>query len=408
MKLHLLVVAGPDKGRAFPIHPGPDLMLGRCHNAYYTIHDEKASRNHCQVMRQGDQVLIVCNAGDGGTLINGERIDRRALKEGEILQVGETQMRLHVGELPVEEEPPDDDIEVVEDDELTDPLEALCGHHFAHYDLGNILGRGHSAAVYKATDSKTKKTVALKVLREDYGHDDAAVQSFARAMKLVLPLRHAHLIPLQGAGKTGHHCWVAMDYVDGKSMATIAEHVRKNGTPDWHCAYGVATQVARALDYAFRAGLVHGHVTPTNIIRDSGSKSAKLGDFMLTRAVEGLKEDPIEELGELLPDLGYLPPERLRGWKDVDARSDIYGLGATLYALLTGRPPFEGKNLAQLVARVRDANPEKPTKFQPATPPWFERMVLKMLAKKRKERYQSAGEVLMELEDAARMHGMTG
>ncbi len=404
MDLHLLVVAGPDKGRAFPVHEGPDLLVGRAATAYYQLHDPQVGRNHCQVLRQEDKVTVLCNEGAGGTFVNGIKIERRTLQEGDVLKIGDTQLRFHVGEVPPEEEPPDEDIEVVEE-EPGPSLEDWSGQHFAHFDLGPVLGQGRVGVVFKATDAKKGHTVALKVLREEIGQDDGAVKRFVQTMKLVLPLRHPHLVTVQAAGKTGPHCWVAMDYIEGKTALQVMEHVRKDGTPDWRVAYKVALQIAKALDCANQHGLIHGHITPTNILRDAASKTAKIGDLMLTRAIEEANDAPLGGEDEPEPDFAYFSPERTNGWADVDARSDLYGLGATLYGLLTGRPPFTGKTVEQLVARVRDLNPEKPTKYQPATPPWLEKVVLRLLAKKRKDRYKSAADLLMDLEEAARLGG---
>lgn len=410
MDLQLVVISGPDKGKIFPIHTGPDLMLGKCHSAYYQLHDTQVARNHCQVLRQEDKVTIIDNA-TGTLYINGLKMTNRALIDGDVIKIGDTQLRFHVGPL---EEPdvPDDDIEVVdeadivEEVEIVEDLEALSGQPLAHFQLGPVLGTGRTGAVFQARDLKTGQSVALKVLREVYGQHDEAVKSFVRTMKILLPLRHAHLVPVLAAGKTGHHCWVATDAVEAMPLSQLIEQVRAEGKPDWHCAFKVAVQGAKALDYINRQGLVHGHLTPGNILRDR--KGARIADLMMTRALDEALAEPEDPEAEPLPDMGYWSPERTRGWKEVSPSCDLYGLGATLYGLLTGRPPFAAKNQEMLTARIRDMSPEKPTKYQKATPVWFERIVLRLLAKRAKDRFASAEELIMELEDASRMAGMTG
>src|SRR5262252_3997309 len=99
MSLQLLAIAGPDKGRAFTLHAGPDLMLGRSAQAYYQLTDPRVSRNHCQVINDGDNVAIVCAGGSGGSLVNGKAVKRQSLKVGDVLQVGDTQLRLQIGDL---------------------------------------------------------------------------------------------------------------------------------------------------------------------------------------------------------------------------------------------------------------------------------------------------------------------
>src|SRR5689334_22114414 len=99
MSLQLHVIAGPDKGRAFTLHAGPDLMLGRSAQAYYQITDPRVSRNHCQILNDGDRVEVICGGGSGGTLVNGKKIQRQTLKVGDIVQIGDTQLRLAIGDL---------------------------------------------------------------------------------------------------------------------------------------------------------------------------------------------------------------------------------------------------------------------------------------------------------------------
>jgi serine/threonine protein kinase len=123
--------------------------------------------------------------------------------------------------------------------------------------------------------------------------------------------------------------------------------------------------------------------------------------------LEGTLAETITRPGELVGDVSYMSPERTKGTlAEVDGRSDIYSLGATLYALLTGRPPFIGDSLTDTVRKIRQAEPEKPKKYQLAIPDQFEGVVLKMLAKRPEERYQTAAELLKELERVAKFQGV--
>src|SRR2546421_13071517 len=102
MSLELLIVAGPDKDRTFTLNLGADLMIGRSATAQYQLSDPRVSRNHCQVLLLGDQVTVICNGGSGGTLVNGQKVQRHKLKMGDVVQVGDTKMRLQVGDLPLD------------------------------------------------------------------------------------------------------------------------------------------------------------------------------------------------------------------------------------------------------------------------------------------------------------------
>src|SRR5262249_41929647 len=152
----------------------------------------------------------------------------------------------------------------------------------------------------------------------------------------VLPLRHPNLVTLYGAGKTGPHCWMSMEYVAGENMQQVIDRIGIAGMLDWRRAFQVALHVGRALAHAAGQNIVHRNVTPTNILREATSKVVKLGDLMLAKALEGPLARQITRPGELIGDVNYMCPEQTHGTQDLDARSDLYGLGATVYALLTG------------------------------------------------------------------------
>src|SRR5438552_18391901 len=102
MSLRWVGTAGPGAGRSLTLQTGPDLMLGRAQSAFYRLNDPRVSRSHCQLLLERDRVTVVCNGGSGGTLVNGEKVDRRELKLGDLLQVGDTQMRLQMGDFPLD------------------------------------------------------------------------------------------------------------------------------------------------------------------------------------------------------------------------------------------------------------------------------------------------------------------
>jgi len=407
MSLQLLVIAGPDTGRALILHAGPDMMIGRSAQAYYQLNDPRVSRNHCQILKDGDDVTVICGGGSGGTLVNGKKIERQALKVGDVLQIGDTQMRLQVGDLPLDvalaHAPAHPVAPVVSE---VGKLEALSGQTLAHYDIGPIIGKGQSSMVFHATDKNNNRPVALKVLQPEFSKNEEEMQRFIRAMKTMLPLRHPNLVTVFGAGKTGPHCWVAMEYVAGENMKQVIDRIGVAGMLDWRYAFRVGVQVGRALEYAHGQQIIHRNVTPTNILLDAPTKAAKLGDLMFAKATEGSLAQQITRPGELVGDVTYMSPERTRGQTDeVDGRSDLYGLGATVYALLTGHPPCDGATLVEKITRIRQVAPENPTKYQMSIPSQFEGVVMKLLAKRPDDRYQTAGELVRQLERAGKFLG---
>jgi serine/threonine protein kinase len=405
MSLQLLVIAGPDVGRVFTLHPGNDNILGRGKDALYQLSDPRSSRAHCQVVREGDLVTVVCLGGSGGTFVNGKTVQKQVVKPGDVVRVGDTQLRLQIGDLPVDAVR--DAAGAATDAARPDQLLALSGQKLAHYDIGPVIGQGSTCMVFHATDTTDNRPVALKVLLPQFATSEDELNRFVRAVKTILHLRHPNLVTVYGAGKTGPHCWVAMEYIAGEDMMRVIERIGVAGMLDWRYAFKVAVHVTRALAYAHEQQIVHRNVTPKNILLETPTKAAKLGDLMKAKAMEGVLAQQITRPGELVGDVTYMSPERTRGTTNVDVRSDLYGLGATAYALLTGRPPLAGTTLVETIARIRTEAPAKPTKYQMAIPPGFEGVVLKLLAKRPEERYASAAELLKELERVGRFSGVT-
>jgi serine/threonine-protein kinase len=233
------------------------------------------------------------------------------------------------------------------------------------------------------------------------------MQRFVRAMKTMLPLKHPNLVALLGAGKTGDYCWMAMEYLEGESLTHVIQRIGVAGMLDWRYAMRVGVHIARALEYAHGQQIIHRNIAPPNILVRSSDKVAKLGDLMLAKALEGMLAQQITKPGQLLGDVNYMSPERTHGTQPLDGRSDIYSLGATLYALLTGRPPFADVSLVETITKIRKAEPEEPKKFQMAIPDLFEGAVLKMLEKHPDRRFQKASDLLKDLERVANFQGLT-
>jgi serine/threonine protein kinase len=401
MSLGLFVVAGPDKDREFTLNVGTNLMLGRSAQAHYQLSDPRVSRNHCQITLEGDDVYVICNSGSGGTFVNGQMVQKQRLKIGDVLQIGDTKLRLQVGDFPVDvalaqaaasKQPATKPLV-----SKVDQLASLAGTMLCHFEVNMVIGTGRSCMVFHATDTHDNRPVALKVLHAEFTNDEEEVQRFVRAIKTMLPLRHPNLISLYAAGKTGGHCWVSMEYIAGENMQQVIDRIGVAGMLDWKNAYKVGVHVGRALEYAHGQSIVHRNVTPTNILLEATSKTVKLGDLTLAKAMEGIMAKQITRPGEIIGDVVYMSPERTRGTTELDARSDLYGLGATLYALLTGRPPFTGSTVVEKITRIRQMEPEKPTKFQMSIPSAFEGLVLRLLAKRPEDRFQNASEMLKEL-----------
>ena len=407
MFAQLVVTTGPDRDRTFALTPGQTLQIGRSAATATKLTDPTTSRVHCEVEWTEDKIVLI-NISTAGTTVNGKPVSQHELNSGDVIRLGATEMRFQLGEdqaseqstlAPSLKQASPDGMEV---------LKGLVGQTLAqHYVLEAILAKGESGMLFRATDTKSNKTVALKVLKPEHAQNDDEMQRFIRAMKTVLPLRHPNLISLLGAGRTGVFCWMAMDFIEGESMTQVIQRIGVAGMLDWRYGYRVAVHIARALEYAHGQSILHRNVTPRNILLRTSDKTVLLGDLMLAKALEGTLAQQITRPGELLGDVAYLSPERTRGTGEIDGRSDLYGLGATVYALITGHPPFTGTSLPELISNIRSAEPENPQKYQLSVPPLFQSTILKLLAKRPEDRYQSATELLSELQRVGKFAGMS-
>src|SRR5260370_17659512 len=174
---------------------------------------------------------------------------------------------------------------------------------------------------------------------------------------------------------------MAMEYVDGESLTAVIERIGTAGMLDWRNALRVAVHVARGLAFAQQQHVIHRNIKPSNILIQESDKLTKLGDLMLAKALERTLAEHITRPRELVGDIAYMSPERTYGGSaTVDGRSDIYSLGATVYALLTGRPPFSTVSLAESIKHIRNDEPAKPKKSQLAVHDLFVGMLTHMLA----------------------------
>jgi serine/threonine-protein kinase len=226
-------------------------------------------------------------------------------------------------------------------------------------------------------------------------------------MQTMLPIRDENIVALYAAGKNGVYCWAAMEFVDGESLARVIQRIGVAGMLDWRDALRVAMHIGRALETAYKHKIIHRNVTPENILQRKSDKAVKLGDLILAKALEGTQARQITQDGKLVGDLPYLAPERTYDRTSVDHRADQYALGATVYALLTGRPPFKARTPLELIDKIRTEDPEGPRKYQLSTPDLFQDIVLRMLAKSPEDRFQKPAELLKELQTVARYQGFS-
>ena len=187
-----------------------------------------------------------------------------------------------------------------------DILNKLVGKTLARYKIEVQLGAGHWGRVFRACEQSAEQKVALKVLCPEFGTNAETMGSFRDALKAVLPLRHPNLLLHYGAGKAGPFCWIAMEYVEGRSLTQVIRRASTTALPDWRLALQVGTQISRALVAIHARQVVHGHITPQNVMIRNGDKEAKLGDLMFARTLLHARRDMRTALPRRLDELAYV------------------------------------------------------------------------------------------------------
>jgi serine/threonine protein kinase len=413
MAKRLLVIDGADHGRYFPLHEGTAVIGNNHRHADICLHDLYVRRVHCHLEVNGERVVARDSENANGISVNGQPVAEQELRPGDVLRVGNSHLRLEDGAVPTEEV--EEEADAPKEKEFppapalpAERLNELTDHLLAHYEVGPVLGHGHYGLVFRARDRKGGHTVALKVLYPDFPKNASEMQQFAAAMRTVLPLRHPHLVTLYNAGRTGPYCWLALEYVEGESLAQVLD--RMGGLPgknSWKQALRFGIHLGRALDFIHHNRLQHGNLTPNNILVRLSDKAVKLGDLMLSRALEGsvLQKEMLEN--KLLAELPYMAPEQVDPDAFVDRLADIYGLGAVMYVRIAGRPPFQGESPEETIARIQQEPLTRPRQVQAAVPDALDVAVGKMLARHQEERYQTAGELVTELERIAEEEGVS-
>lgn len=260
------------------------------------------------------------------------------------------------------------------------------------YEVLELLGEGGMGMVFKARQKSLDRVVALKVLPPSAAKETAFIKRFYSEARTVAKLNHENIIAGIDVGESpGGIYYFVMEYVEGES---VAELIERTGPLEERFSLQVALQIANALDHAHKHGLVHRDVKPQNVLV-ARNNMAKLCDLGLAKMQSDAPGDPT---GVPVGTPHYLSPEQARGEADVDIRSDIYSLGATLYHMLTGETPFEGQSPMVLMTKHLTEEPEPPRDLNDSISKGASELVLHMMEKDKEDRPQTPAELIDELE----------
>jgi serine/threonine protein kinase/formylglycine-generating enzyme required for sulfatase activity len=261
------------------------------------------------------------------------------------------------------------------------------------YEIIELIARGGMGVVYKARDPKLNRIVAIKtMLAGTYASDDFK-RRFWREARMAARLHHPNIVPVFEVGEYGGQPYFSMEYVEGTDLGKMTH--QQPLRPEEAARYVKA--VAEAVHYAHTQGVLHRDLKPSNILVGADDRP-RISDFGLARELGG-GESSLTTTGALLGSPSYLPPEQASaGHGEVGPASDIYGLGAVLYHLLTGRPPFVASTVPDTLRQLLETEPVAPRKLNLAVPPDLELICLKCLRKRQRDRYQSAEELADDLQ----------
>lgn len=279
--------------------------------------------------------------------------------------------------------------------------ELSVGQYIGHYKILNVLGTGGMGEVYLAHDTSLGRKIALKLLPSDFTMDDERVRRFQQEARAASALNHPNILTIHEIGLFDNRRFMATEFIEGRTLRQLAKGSRLSLTQ----TLDITAQIASALAAAHQAGIVHRDIKPENImLRPDGY--VKVLDFGLAKLTEqemwagDTEARTIEQLdtqpGMVLGTAKYMSPEQARGLK-VDGRSDNFSLGVLLYEMVTGRAPFEGDTTSDLIASILKVDPPPLTDYWRDAPNELQRIISKALSKDKEDRYQAAGDMLVDL-----------
>jgi Tol biopolymer transport system component/tRNA A-37 threonylcarbamoyl transferase component Bud32 len=267
---------------------------------------------------------------------------------------------------------------------MSDALERLRAALADRYRIERELGRGGMATVYLAEDLKHKRHVALKVLKPELAAVLGA-ERFVQEITTTAALQHPHILPLFDSGTADGFLYYVMPYIEGETLRTKLDRETQLGIDE---AVKITTEVADALDYAHRHGVIHRDIKPENILLHDGRPM--VADFGIALALSAAAGGRMTETGMSLGTPHYMSPEQATAEKELTNRSDIYSLGSVLYEMLTGNPPHTGASAQQIIMKIVTEEAAPVTKLRKAVPPNVAAAVAKAVERLPADRFESA------------------
>ncbi len=258
------------------------------------------------------------------------------------------------------------------------------------YEIQEIIGVGGMAVVYKAYDNVESRTVAVKILKEEFVSNEEFIRRFKNESKAIAVLSHPNIVKVYDVSFGDLIQYIVMEYIDG---ITLKEFIERQGSLRWKDAVYFTIQILKGLQHAHDKGIVHRDVKPQNIMVLSDG-TIKVADFGIARFARNEQRTITDKA---IGSVHYISPEQARGEK-TDEKADIYSVGVMLYEMLTGQLPFEAESAVSVAIMQLQRDPKLPTEINPAIPLGLEQITMHAMQKTPERRYQSASELLCDLE----------
>lgn len=259
------------------------------------------------------------------------------------------------------------------------------------YELLELIGVGGMADIYKAKDITEEKTVAVKILKNEFSASEDFLRRFRNESKALALLSHPNIGKIYDVGFTDKIQYIVMEYIDG---ITLTEYIERQGVLKWRDAVHFTLQILRALQHAHDRGIVHRDIKSQNVMLLADG-TIKVMDFGIARFNRETDKTVSEKA---IGSVHYISPEQARG-ETTDEKSDIYSVGVMLYEMLTGEKPFDGDNPVSIALKHMQATPKRLSEVNPAIPEGLEEITVKAMQKEASKRYQTAGEMIKDIEE---------
>ena len=395
----LKITSGPHAGRSFTFSQQDSLLLGRSSRAHVRIDgDQHISRNHCLIEVQPPKCHIVDLNSANGTYVNEERVSDRWLNDGDTIRGGETQIAVHL------------------ENDVTAPRQSTPAELGATGVLATVsqpeqvadflllceVGHGSMGVVYKAEHVVTGQVVALKLLSSELCVNEKMMQVFLREAEILRQLSHKRIIRCVDTGADDGRLYIAMEFVDAIELDDVLKPLSlKKRT---HVVLRLMRQILDGLAYAHDRDLVHRDIKPRNLLvsKDNGKLNARLADFGLAKNFADAGLSQISSEHEIKGTLSYIAPEQIVSCRYAKPTADIFSVGATMYALISGKTIYNLSDHETPIATILNDGPVLLRNRAPNVSRSVSAIVDKALATDPGDRFQSAAQMRRAIEKVLR------